>query len=501
MCQSLAAQMVKRINGPNGSRPALGLAPVASPLVPGSLRATPVGVATTKTNAPSLKVEQTVTAGKVLKGQQVQFQIAISNTGTGPARNVSVQTKLSPGLRYKPGEPNDQNLFEQTLDRIEPGQRIMLDPLVADTLMAGEQTGQVVAQSIDVTTGREDARSIASVTVIEPRLKLAITGDAKRFTNTLATYNVTIENPGTATAHNVRVLATLPLTGRLVGPPPSGASWDASSGKLVWTISQLEPGDETKKLQLSFKVRMGGVGLCQVTVEARADGGLFDTASSRTDVAGLADIESEFVEDRRIIDIEDMDKFTIRVKNIGTKDATNLLVRALLSKNIEPIETRNGTGDRIQAQFNPAQQMLVFPPIDRLGPSKEVVLGIKVKASAKGLGTCRVFLIHDELDDGEHFENMAAFRITAPAEEAMTPAVNWRAAVVLRPFAGYHQGRSTHNSGNGPIKESSSCHRLWQCWLIRDMLAAGRVADRLDGDERSVPLVHLQPVERGASRP
>jgi uncharacterized repeat protein (TIGR01451 family) len=362
---------------------------------------------------PKLKVEQTATSGKVLKGQQVQFRIAITNPGDGPARNVVVQAKLSPGLKHESGEPNDQNVFEQTLDQIEPGQRVVLDALVADTKLAGEQTCLVVAQSNDVTTNRDDARSLATVTVIEPKLKVSVTGDEKRFTDTIATYNVTVENPGTATAHNVYVLATLPLSGRLVGPPPSGARWDAASGKLIWRLTQVEPG-EKEKAQLTFQVRMGGVGNYTVTVDARADSGLSDHALCRTDVSGLADFEFEVHEQRRVVDVGDATMFTIRIKNIGTKDGTNLLVSAVLSKSIEPIETKNGTDDRTQAQYNQQQQLLVFPPIDRLGPGKEITMGIKVKATGKNLGTCRVYLMHDDLTaQDERLEDMASFKITA----------------------------------------------------------------------------------------
>jgi uncharacterized repeat protein (TIGR01451 family) len=378
------------------------------------------GKARTIVREPKLKVEQTATSGKVLKGQPVQFKITLSNPGDGPARNVVVQAKLSPGLKHESGEPNDQNLFEQTLDLIPAGEHVVLDALVADTVLAGEQTCTVKAQSTDVTTSGDESKSVATVNVIEPKLKLSIVGDEKRFTDTVATYTVTVENPGTATAHNVVVLATLPLSGRLVGPPPGGARWDPSSGKLRWTIRQVEPG-EKEKVAMTFQVRMGGVGFYPVTVEARGDGGLSGKDSCRTDVSGLADFEFEVEvpEQRRVVDVDQSTTFRIRIKNVGTKEATSLLISAMLSKNVEPIETNNGTDDRTQAQYNPNYQplpLLVFPKIDRLGPGKEIVLGIKVKAKEKGLGTCRVFMKHDDLADDEGLEDMAAFKITAPRQ-------------------------------------------------------------------------------------
>ena len=50
---------------------------------------------------PELKVEQTVSRTNVLKGQQVQFEISVINTGDGPARNVLVQAELSEGLSHR----------------------------------------------------------------------------------------------------------------------------------------------------------------------------------------------------------------------------------------------------------------------------------------------------------------------------------------------------------------------------------------------------------------
>ena len=67
---------------------------------------------------------------------------------------------------------------------------------------------------------------------------------------------------------------------------------------------------------------MGGVGNYQVTVEARADGGLSDNANCQTDVAGLADVEFEVLERRRVVDVDETTTFQIRIKNIGTKEAT-----------------------------------------------------------------------------------------------------------------------------------------------------------------------------------
>ncbi len=51
------------------------------------------GKSRTLVREPKLKVEQTATSGKILKGQPVQFKIMVSNPGDGPVRNVTVQAK------------------------------------------------------------------------------------------------------------------------------------------------------------------------------------------------------------------------------------------------------------------------------------------------------------------------------------------------------------------------------------------------------------------------
>ena len=77
--------------------------------------------ANTIVQEPKLKVEATSTPGRVLKGSPVTFQIAVHNPGTGPARNVTVQAKLSSGLRL-----GSDDIVEQTISEIGPGQRVEL---------------------------------------------------------------------------------------------------------------------------------------------------------------------------------------------------------------------------------------------------------------------------------------------------------------------------------------------------------------------------------------
>ncbi len=89
-----------------------------------------------------------------------------------------------------------------------------------------------------------------------------------------------------------------------------------------------------------------------------------------------------------------------------------MLLNAKLSKNLEATATDPGSQDLKEARFNPETGELVFPPIPRLGPGKELVLGIKVRAREPlGLATCRVFLAHDDLGDAR-LDDVAWTKVT-----------------------------------------------------------------------------------------
>ena len=63
-----------------------------------------------------------------------------------------------------------------------------------------------------------------------------------------------------------------------------------------------------------------------------------------------------------------------------------------------------------------------FVQIDKLGPNKEMILGVLVHVTGEDpkLATCRVSVIHDDLTD--KFEDMAGVKVTSQRRGAVTPA-------------------------------------------------------------------------------
>ena len=373
--------------------------------------------ATSRVLRPQLKlsVVQTPTEGKVLKNKTAEFRIAVTNSGNGPARNVIVKAKLSAGLRHDTGERNEDNSFELPIQELGPGQREDLDPLTVEAIQGGEQSCTVTATSDDVDLDRELAEIIRKLDVVEPKLQMTLTGPDKRFTDTIASYAIALENPGSAPAKNVKVLATLGVSGRLVAVPP-GAKYDTSTRRLLWTIPQIDP--HAKSQPLAFEVRMGGISEYEVHVESRADNVAPLKDRKITDVQGMPDVDLVVRERRRVVDVGGTTSFQIRLRNYGTKEATRLQVSAKLSDNFDVKDTAGGPAG--ESYRNPKDGEIKFPLIDRLGPGKEMILAIQVKVTKPqpNIGTCRVFLVHDDIT--EPLEDMARVKVTESARAATT---------------------------------------------------------------------------------
>ena len=219
---------------------------------------------------PRLKVEQTVSPGHVEKGQQVEFKIRVSNTGDGPARNVLIQATLSPGLRHDAGTPNEQNMLEQTIDRLDPGTHLDLDPLIVDAVGGGDQACSVLVKSRDVVTaaGDPDSKHTQAVAVTEPKLVIKLTGPSEQYTDTEAPYTLTVTNPGTAPTRKVTARAILQISGQLIRAS-QGYKYDPETRNLDWIIPQLAPG-QTQTCTNS--TRTSGVGIYRVRAGRQGGG-------------------------------------------------------------------------------------------------------------------------------------------------------------------------------------------------------------------------------------
>lgn len=358
---------------------------------------------------PELRVEQMIDKTSVLKGNQIRVDVTVSNTGDGPARNVLIQAELSEGLSH----PTEGRILELPIKEIAPHQTVRLDALVINAMGSGEQTVTVQAESPDVVANPAEAKNEKKVTIVAPMLQLSMTGSELRYTDTDADYSLTIVNPGTAPARDVTVSATLIGDGRIYRNTNDGSEWDPKSRRITWKVGQVEAGAQPRTFV--FRVRLGGLGLFKVDGVATGQGGLKDFKNVSTSVEGNADVVLDVKEELRFMDVGQDNVFNITIKNLGSKEAKGIQVRAELSDTLEAVET--GGTDQNAGVDRDTRTKVAFPAIARLAPGAELRLGIRAKAKAPGLANCRVFLSHDDLRDfgDAKLEKVAYTKITGDA--------------------------------------------------------------------------------------
>jgi uncharacterized repeat protein (TIGR01451 family) len=358
--------------------------------------------ANTIVQEPKLKVEATAMPGRVLKGEQINFQISVLNPGTGPARNVTVLAKLSSGLKYR-----GDDIVEQTIDEIGPGQRFDLDPLPADTVAGGQQSCTVDARSADVTAVLEDQRITRTVEVTKPELTVKLEGHNERFTGQTNEYKLTVTNPGTAQAKKVKVVASLPQQGGKLIELPKGAKFDQATRKLIWSIPQLEP---LQTVEMGFVYGTSTPGLYRASAEATS-GELRASDSMTTDVSGIAVLDLQATQTARVMDVGKTNFYDITIKNSGTKEATRLQLSGSLTGKLKVLKHYNV--EKGEFKFNPENGEFIFPEIERLGIGQTITLSLEVQATGSGPAGCHVRLAHaDMMSPDDKVEDVVSTTVT-----------------------------------------------------------------------------------------
>jgi uncharacterized repeat protein (TIGR01451 family) len=362
---------------------------------------------------PKLKVEATASPGRLLMGKQATFTIAVRNPGSGPARNVVVQARLSNGLRM-----GSETLVEQTIAEIQPGERIELDPLIVDTVAGGQQSCTIVAQSADANNADENQRVTKNVEVTKPELTVKLAGEDTRYTGQTIDYKLTVTNPGTAPARKVKVTIAMPQQGgKMISAVPDRATFDKVSRRMFWTVDQVEPG---QTVELTFAYLTSTPGLYRATAEANS-GELRSSDTMSTDVSGIAVLDLQVSQTSKLIDVGKTNYYDITIKNAGSKEALRLQLRGNLTRGkLKLLQHFNvEKGDFV---YKEETGDFVFPEIDRLAVGQSITLSLEAQAIASGPAGCHVFLGHADMGQDEaNVEDVVSTTITGGGRPRPAP--------------------------------------------------------------------------------
>ncbi len=268
--------------------------------------------------APAVAVS-TVRAGEWSVGQRCDCSLVIRNTGSATAGNVILEAYVPENLQVVETNPatSEQGALVWTMGELQPGEEKTVE-LRAIPTAAGDMEIKTFV--------RFSGQTAAAFQVVEPKLKVALAGPAEANLGDAAPFVITVSNPGSGTARNVVVSATVP------------AGLEHRRGQqLSMQIGDLNAG-ESRNVRLALTAVEAGKHALQVEATAEAD--LRDASTGA--VAVLAPQLGLQIAGPPIRHAGRRGTYTVVVSNPGNVAASNVRARYRIPEGFDFIQADRG---------------------------------------------------------------------------------------------------------------------------------------------------------------
>ncbi len=319
--------------------------------------------AKTRCTMPQLAIRMTA-PGQVMIGQEQRVKIELRNPGTGDATGVMLLENVPENVKHAAGPA-----LEFEIGTLRAGETREME-----LVLTAEKAGPVVNALTARADGNLQVQQQVEFEVIAPALQLSVEGPERRYLERPATYQVIVENPGTAPAHDIEIVTKLPKGMQFVKANNMG-EYDAATHTVYWSLAQLPEGEKGSVELVAMPVEAGQQTL---EIEGKAQQGLTDEVKQDVLVEGLAAIMFELRDAEDPIEVGGETSYEIRVVNQGSKAATNVQVLVTLPPGIEAISASGETRHTVQAGG------VVFEPLAQLAPKTDTVYRVQVKGVQPG---------------------------------------------------------------------------------------------------------------------
>lgn len=337
---------------------------------------TPASVKTHCT-MPQLAIRMTAPT-QVMIGEEQRVKIELRNPGSGDATGVMLFENVPQQMKHAAGPT-----LEFEIGTLRAGETRELE-----LNMLAEQAGKVVNTLTARADGNLQVEQEVDFEVIAPALKLAVEGPDRRYLERPATYQVTIENPGTAAAKDVEIVTKLPKGMKFIRANNMG-EYDASTHAIYWSLAELPEGERGTVELVAMPVESGEHTL---EVEGRAQRGLTDHAKQQILVEGLAAIMFEVTDLEDPIEVGRETTYEIRVVNQGSKAATNVQVAVNVPPGMQVVSASGETRHVVESGG------VLFEPLAQLAPKAESIYKVQVQGVRPGDQRVTVEVNTDDID-------------------------------------------------------------------------------------------------------
>ncbi len=277
------------------------------------------------TSSASRSNHTSVTAEWVKKseiaiGQECQCELVVKNRTDVAVRDVEVEAYFPANVQLvgtTPAPVRAQSSLVWKFDSLNAGE----SQTIAIRMVPRER-GNIATQAYV----RFSNAASGSFNVAEPMLAVELAGPNEVMIGETASHTVTIRNPGTGTAANVKVEARI----------PQGLEHSRGS-RLMLDLGALNPG-ESRPVRLALAAVGGGRHL--IEVKAHADGGIIQAAATEVMVVAprlKADIQGPALRyvGRRAV-------YTLSVMNDGSASTENVRVMHKIPEGFEYVSSDKG---------------------------------------------------------------------------------------------------------------------------------------------------------------
>ena len=198
-----------------------------------------------------------------------------------------------------------------------------------------------------------------------------------------------VTNDGAAPAANVRVIQTVP-DGFTFLSADNGGRFEAGQNQIVWYVGSVAGG---QTVELAAKLSAAKLGSHRHLVTVFGEGGAKADAAVETAVDGTASLVCEIIDLDDPVEVGSETAYEIRVRNEGTKPATNVAITCQVPAGVATLSARGPTEPRGE------KGTLAFPAVEQLEPGKTALYRVVVKGTAPGKHRFRVRLTSDSIDE------------------------------------------------------------------------------------------------------
>ncbi len=273
-----------------------------------------------------------VKKSEIAIGQECLCELVVKNRTDLPVRDVEVEAYFPTNVQLvgtTPSPARSQSSLVWKFDALNSGETQTIS-----IRMIPRERGNIATQAFV----RFANSATGTFSVAEPMLAVELAGPNEVMIGETASHVVTIKNPGTGTASNVRVEARI----------PQGLEHSRGS-RLMLDLGALNPG-ESRPVRLALAAVSGGRHV--IEVKAHADGDIVQAAASEVMVVAprlKASIQGPGLRylGRRAV-------YTLSVMNEGSANTENVRVMHKIPEGFEYISSDKGSS------YNAANRMLTW---------------------------------------------------------------------------------------------------------------------------------------------